>query len=89
MRAEVEDAHLVVFNTMVDRQRKGFASAEDYLDFFKENYHGGLPFTHDDICYLFKRHDRFRQTKVVSSDFLREIAPLISHIEPTKKLISS
>lgn len=81
LRGEVEEAHLVVFNTIIDRERKGFAKVEDYLEYFKEHYHGGLPFTHDDICYLFKRHDRFKQGRVVSSDFLREISPLTSHIE--------
>ena len=60
LRAEVEDAHLVVFNTMIDRSRKGHATNEDYLEFFKEHYYGGLPYTHEDICYLFKRHDRFK-----------------------------
>lgn len=45
LRAEVEDAHLVVFNTMIDRQRKGYAVVDDYLEFFKDHYHGGLPFT--------------------------------------------
>ena len=84
LRGEVEEAHLVIFNTMIDRTRKGFTVVEDYLEFFKENYHGGLPFTHDDICYLFKRHDRFKQARVVSSDFLREISPLTSHLEPSK-----
>lgn len=76
VRGEVEDAHLVVFNTLIDRERKGHATVDDYLEYFKACYSGGLPFTHDDICYLFKRHDRFKQGKVVSSDFLREIAPL-------------
>jgi len=82
LRAEVEDAHLVVFNTMIDRQRKGYAVVDDYLEFFKDHYHGGLPFTHDDICYLFKRHDRSKQGKVISTDFLRDISPLTTHIEP-------
>ena len=79
LRGEVEEAHLVVFNTLIDRERKGHATVEDYLEFFKENYHGGLPFTHDDICYLYKRHDRFKQRQVISSSFLREISPLSSH----------
>jgi len=76
VRGEVEDAHLVVFNTLIDRERKGYASVDDYLSYFNTCYSGGLPFTHDDICYLYKRHDRFKQGRVVSSDFLREIAPL-------------
>lgn len=76
LRAEVEDAHLIVFNTMIDKGRKGYASCEDYLEFFKEHYYGGLPFTHEDICYLYKRHDRFKQGKVVSSDYLKDITPL-------------
>ena len=82
LRAEVEDAHLVVFNTMIDRRRKGYALVDDYLEFFKEHYYGGLPFTHEDICYLFKRHDRFKLGKVVSTDFLRDITPLAIHLEP-------
>ena len=82
LRGEVEDAHLVVFNTMIDRRRKGYAMNEDYLEFFKEHYYGGLPFTHEDICYLFKRHDRFKLGKVVSTDFLRDITPLTIHLEP-------
>ena len=82
VRGEVEDAHLVVFNTMIDRGRRGYATVEEYLEFFKEHYYGGLPFTHDDICYLFKRHDRFKLGKVVSTDFLRDITPLTIHLEP-------
>ena len=82
LRAEVEDAHLVVFNTMIDRKRRGYALPDDYLDFFKEHYYGGLPFTHEDICYLFKRHDRFKLGKIVSTDFLRDITPLTIHLEP-------
>jgi hypothetical protein len=82
VRGEVEEAHLVVFNTLIDRERKGLASVDDYLSYFNQCYHGGLPFTHEDICYLFKRHDRFKQGRVVSSDFLREIAPLQSHLDP-------
>jgi hypothetical protein len=85
VRQEVESAHLIVFNTLIDKERKGHASLEDYLEYFKECYHGGLPFTHEDICYMFKRHDRFRQGRVVSSDFLREIAPLATHIEPENR----
>lgn len=60
VRGEVEDAHLVVFNTLIDRERKGFSTVEDYLAYFKACHHGGLPYTHDDICYLYKRHDRFK-----------------------------
>ncbi len=82
LRAEVEDAHLVVFNTIIDRKRRGYALVDDYLEFFKEHYYGGLPFTHEDICYLFKRHDRFKLGKVVSTDFLRDITPLAIHLEP-------
>ena len=85
LRAEVEEAHLMVFNTLIDKQRKGFATVDDYLEFFKESYNGGLPFTHDDICYLFKRHDHSREGRVVSSDFLREISPLTSHLEPERQ----
>ena len=80
LRAEVEDAHLVVFNTMIDKGRKGHATCDDYLEFFKEHYYGGLPFTHEDICYLFKRHDRFKLGKVVSSDYLKDITPLTNHL---------
>ena len=81
VRGEVEEAHLVVFNTIIDLQRKGYATVEDYLEYFKEHYHWGLPFTHEDIIYLFKRHDRFKQGRVLSSDFLREISPLSCHLE--------
>jgi hypothetical protein len=89
MRAEVEDAHLIVFNTMIDRRRRGYALVDDYLEFFKEHYYGGLPFTHEDICYLFKRHDRFKQGKVTSADFLRDISPLTTHLEPLKSEIET
>jgi len=34
LRAEVETAHLIVFNTMIDQSRKGYATLEDYLGFF-------------------------------------------------------
>lgn len=74
---------------MIDRRRKGYALVDDYLEFFKEHYYGGLPFTHEDICYLFKRHDRFKLGKITSADFLRDISPLTNHLEPLKSEIET
>ena len=50
---------------LLDKERKGYLKVEDYSKFFKEHYHGNVPFSYDDICYLFRRHDRYRQGKVL------------------------
>eukprot|EP00347_Sterkiella_histriomuscorum_P020366 403338084 len=61
----------------LDRGQKGHALIDDYLEFFKLNYNGELPFSADDIHYLFKRHDRYRCGKVLEVDFIKEIVPYI------------
>ncbi len=48
---------------------------EDYVQYFKAYYPGEVPFSMDDINYLFKRHDRQREGKVSDIDFTREIYP--------------
>lgn len=61
---------------MIDRDRRGYAAIEDYMEFFREYNEGELPFSIDDINYLFKRHDRYKVSKVTETDFLREIIPI-------------
>ncbi|CDW87998.1 ras-related protein rab-4b-like [Stylonychia lemnae] len=69
-----EEQIKIIFKS-VDKNKKGHAIVEDYLEYFKDHYNGGMPFTNDDIHYLFKRHDRYRVGKVLEQDFIKELTP--------------
>ena len=64
-----------IFN-LINEQQEEFVSINDYLKYFKENYVGELPFCSEDVGYLFKRHDRYKQGRVSQTDFIRELMPL-------------
>ena len=65
----------VIFG-LIDKKGYGYASLSDYMEFFRDHYCGELPFSSDDINYLFNRHDKFKYGKVTMNDFLGELEPL-------------
>ena len=42
----------------IDKVGKGYATIDDYYQFFEEYYHEDIPLAKEEIDYLFHRHDK-------------------------------
>jgi Ca2+-binding EF-hand superfamily protein len=64
----------------IDRQGRGFATLEDYYNFFEDFYSEDLPVSTEEIDYLFKRQDKEALGRVTEAVFLKELMPLDDYI---------
>ena len=59
----------------IDCDMKGFCTLNDYFAFFESKYCEELPVSTEEVQYLFKRHDRLRQGRVMLEDLEWELMP--------------